>query len=125
MKTFNIPDNQTSFATKEVIAITGMTKDALRYYEHLDILGPIKRDKNNYRQYSKQNLERLQFVQIFRILGLDLSLLTKSELEISSSQKATELREYRETVRQEKVRMDEIEEFLTNKINYFDKLKKV
>lgn len=76
MRLFTIPAEQTAFSTKEVVAITGMTKDALRYYEQQQLIGPVPRNHNNYRQYSRQNLERLQFVATFRQLGLDLKLLS-------------------------------------------------
>lgn len=120
MKTFEIPD-QASFSTKEVTAITGMTKDALKYYEHLNIMGPIKRDHNNYRQYSQRNLERLRFVQIFQTLGMDLNLLTNTESEPTDQQKAADLREYRQNVRQQITRLESIDQFLTKKIDYFEK----
>lgn len=120
MKTFDIP-NQTYFSTKEVTTITGMTKDALRYYEHLNILGDIKRDNNNYRQYSQGNLERLRFVQIFQTLGMNLNLLSKNNFDVTDQQKATDLREYRQNVRQQIVRLKSIDQFLTKKIDYFEK----
>jgi len=120
LKTFDIPTGQDYFSTKEVTTITGMTKDALRYYEHLQILGEIKRNNNNYRQYSRRNLERLQFVRIFQTLGLDLSLLTQPDIELTNEKKATELRNYRQTVRQEINHLQDIDTFLTNKINYFE-----
>ena len=40
MNTFIIPDDLKNFSTKDVQTITGMTKDALRYYERLNLLGP-------------------------------------------------------------------------------------
>lgn len=46
---FQIPSEQSTFATKEVMEITGFTKEALRYYEKLAILGPIARNQANYR----------------------------------------------------------------------------
>lgn len=51
MRLFTIPAEQTAFSTKEVVVITGMTKDALRYYEQQQLIGPVPRNHNNYRQY--------------------------------------------------------------------------
>ncbi|GEO70391.1 MerR family transcriptional regulator [Levilactobacillus acidifarinae] len=122
IETFQIPTTQTSFATKEVTAITGMTKDALRYYERLGLLGAVPRDRNHYRQYSPQNLERLQFVQIFKRLGLDLNLLAGTDLNVTPARKAQDLRQYQQTVRQEMAHLTEIDAFLQRKIDYFDEL---
>ena len=66
---FQIPPKQKSFSTKEVMEITGFTKEALRYYEKLAILGPIARNQANYRQYNTANLQRLQMVKVFQYLG--------------------------------------------------------
>lgn len=122
MNTFIIPDDQKSFSTKDVQAITGMTKDALRYYERLNLLGPIVRNANNYRQYSKQNLERLQMVQIFRRLGLDLARLANTDVHDSPQKKIAELQDYQQTVPQEITRLTDMQNFLAQKIAYFQTL---
>ncbi|WP_251953705.1 MerR family transcriptional regulator [Levilactobacillus brevis] len=122
MNTFIIPDDQKSFSTKDVQAITGMTKDALRYYERLNLLGPIVRNANNYRQYSKQNLERLQMVQIFRRLGLDLARLANTDVHDSPQKKIAELQDYQQTVSQEITRLTDMQNFLAQKIAYFQTL---
>ncbi|WP_214464084.1 MerR family transcriptional regulator [Levilactobacillus brevis] len=122
MNTFIIPDDQKNFSTKDVQAITGMTKDALRYYERLNLLGPIVRNANNYRQYSKQNLERLQMVQIFRRLGLDLARLANTDVHDSPQKKIAELQDYQQTVSQEITRLTDMQNFLAQKIAYFQTL---
>lgn len=122
MNTFIIPDDQKNFSTKDVQAITGMTKDALRYYERLNLLGPIVRNANNYRQYSKQNLERLQMVQIFRRLGLDLARLANTDVHDSPQKKIAELQDYQQTVSQEITRLTGMQNFLAQKIAYFQTL---
>ncbi|MGP4115748.1 MerR family transcriptional regulator [Levilactobacillus zymae] len=104
------------------MAITKMTKDALRYYERLGILGTVPRNHNHYRQYSRQNLERLQFVQIFKQLGLDLNLLAGTNLNVTPVHKANDLRHYQQAVHQEQRRLADIDTFLQRKIDYFDDL---
>lgn len=122
MNTFIIPDDQKNFSTKDVQAITGMTKDALRYYERFNLLGPIVRNANNYRQYPKQNLERLQMVQIFRRLGLDLARLANTDVHDSPQKKIVELQDYQQTVSQEITRLTDMQNFLAQKIAYFQTL---
>ena len=119
MQPFTIPADQTAFSTKEVVAITKMTKDALRYYEQQQLIGPVPRDHNNYRQYSHQNLERLQFVATFRQLGLDLKLLSGDDRIPSREQRIKELRSYRTTVQELIAHLQATDQFLAHKIAYF------
>lgn len=120
MKFFEIPKTQTYFATKEVVAITGMTKDALRYYEKIGVLRNVQRDGNNYRRYSHDDLERLRFVRMFQYLGLDLNLLANDDGRMSMGAKIAELKKYQSKVHQEQAHLAEIDAFLTDKIDYFN-----
>ncbi|WP_236945229.1 MerR family DNA-binding transcriptional regulator [Lactiplantibacillus plantarum] len=65
MLTFKIPEQQHYFTTKEVTTITGMTKDALRYYEHLGILPDVQRNQYNYRQYSHKTWKHSKSLKYF------------------------------------------------------------
>lgn len=123
IETFEIPTNQTDFATKDVTKITGMTKDALRYYEKLGILKNIQRDQNNYRHYSRHDLERLRFVKIFQYLDLDLSLLAADNGQLTPADKIAELKNYQQKVHQEQDHLAQIDQFLSKKITYFESLK--
>lgn len=115
---FQIPSGQNTFSTKEVMKITGFTKEALRYYEKLAILGPIARNQTNYRQYDKANLQRLQMVKVFQYLGMDLSML-KDLSENDSLEKHLEvLRSYQRTVHEQMTQLKEIDRFIENKIDY-------
>lgn len=119
MRLFTIPAEQTAFSTKEVVVITGMTKDALRYYEQ-QLIGPVPRNHNNYRQYSCQNLERLQFVATFRQLGLDLKLLSGDGHIPNRAQRIQELSSYRATVKKQIAQLQATDQFLAHKIAYFE-----
>ncbi|WP_368252407.1 MerR family transcriptional regulator [Enterococcus sp. 2201sp1_2201st1_B8_2201SCRN_220225] len=115
---FQIPPKQKSFSTKEVMEITGFTKEALRYYEKLAILGPIARNQANYRQYNTANLQRLQMVKVFQYLAMDLSML-KDLSESDSLEKHLEvLRSYQRTVHEQMTQLQEIDHFIENKIDY-------
>ena len=114
--------NKRHLSTKEVVAITGMTKDALRYYEQQQLIGPVPRNHNNYRQYSRQNLERLQFVATFRQLGLDLKLLSGDGNIPNRAQRIQELSAYRATVKKQIAQLQATDQFLAHKIAYFELL---
>ncbi len=55
-----------------VAARTGMTPDALRYYDRLGLLTPATRTKAGYRLYDRAALDRLTFIRKARTLGLSL-----------------------------------------------------
>lgn len=120
MRLFTFPAEQTAFSTKEVVVITGMTKDALRYYEQQQLIGPVPHNHNNYRQYSRQNLERLQFVATFRQLGLDLKLLSGDGHIPNRAQRIQELSSYRATVKKQIAQLQATDQFLAHKIAYFE-----
>lgn len=100
-----------------------MTKDALRYYERIGVLKDIQRDQNNYRHYSKHDLERLRFVKIFQYLGLDLTLLADDDGQLTPDDKILELQGYQQKVHQEQAHLEQIDQFLSRKIKYFNSLK--
>ncbi|WP_262344661.1 MerR family transcriptional regulator [Lactiplantibacillus plantarum] len=118
--TFKIPEQQHYFTTKEVTAMTGMTKDALRYYEHLGILPDVQRNQYNYRQYSHKNLETLQLIKIFRDLDLDLSLLTPAHLALDGQAKVVAFKQYQQVIRDRIRHLEAIDQLLATKIDYFE-----
>ncbi|BCA85930.1 MerR family transcriptional regulator [Enterococcus saigonensis] len=115
---FQIPSGQNTFSTKEVMKITGFTKEALRYYEKLAILGPIARNQVNYRQYDTTNLQRLQMVKVFQYLGMDLSMLKDLSESDSLEKHLDVLRSYQRTVHEQMTQLKEIDRFIENKIDY-------
>lgn len=58
--------NQNFYTTKEIVEKTGFSKDTLRYYEKIGVISNISRDKNNYRQYTEQNLNWLLLVKYLK-----------------------------------------------------------
>jgi len=117
----NLPPNKTHFTTKEVIALTGVTKDALRYYEKIAILTDIPRDQNNYRQYSVDNLKQLQLILGFKKLGLDLSLLASLIDLTDNTQKLGILIACQKAVHDEMDRLKSIDGILTQQISRISK----
>lgn len=51
---------------------TGVSREAIRYYERIELLPEPARTGNGYRQYSESDVERLQFVR--RSRALDFSI---------------------------------------------------
>lgn len=56
----------------QVCNVTGLTKKAIEYYQHKEIVQP-KADENGYRDFSHNEVEILKKVSIMRSLGLSVS----------------------------------------------------
>ena len=46
---------------KEVAEKFTMTNDTLRYYEREGLIGPIAKGKNGIRNYTEEDIKRIQF----------------------------------------------------------------
>jgi Cd(II)/Pb(II)-responsive transcriptional regulator len=57
----------------ELAAATGVEPETIRYYEREALLAPPQRQANGYRNYGKQQLERLAFIRHCRALDIPLA----------------------------------------------------
>jgi DNA-binding transcriptional MerR regulator len=51
---------------------TGVSRETIRYYEHIGLLPKPTRAYNNYRLYTQTDVERLRFIQRARMLEFSL-----------------------------------------------------
>ena len=56
----------------EIAKELNITKRAMKYYEEQGLL-KVSKDSNGYRNYSKQDMETLRIVSIYRKLGISIS----------------------------------------------------
>jgi DNA-binding transcriptional MerR regulator len=68
---------QTNYTITETARMAGITVRTLRYYEKLQLLRPVSRDKNGHRIYGHIELIRLQQILLYRKLGLELESIKK------------------------------------------------
>ena len=61
----------------EVAKEFGLTTDTLRYYEREGLIGPISKGKNGIRNYTEEDIKRIQFVKCMRAAGLEISFLKR------------------------------------------------
>lgn len=54
---------------------TGLTADTLRYYERIGLISAVSRKSSGVRDYSAQNLKRIQFLKCMRSAGMPLETL--------------------------------------------------
>lgn len=61
------------FSVAEVGRRTGLTRKALRHYEHLGLVEPVARTEAGYRLYDDEALRRIELVNRAKVLGLSLA----------------------------------------------------
>ncbi|MEX2272607.1 MAG: heavy metal-responsive transcriptional regulator [Vicinamibacterales bacterium] len=61
-----------TFHIGELAARSGLTADAVRYYERLGLLPPAQRTAGGFRIYAEPALARLRFIRQAQTLGLSL-----------------------------------------------------
>ncbi|MDD3224622.1 MAG: MerR family transcriptional regulator [Clostridium sp.] len=51
---------------------TGLTKKAIKYYEGVGLINPSKQCENNYREYSEDDIVRLNLIGALRVLDIPI-----------------------------------------------------
>lgn len=57
---------------KEVEQLTGMKKANIRYYEDAGLLKPERDESNNYRVYTREDIDLLRKIKFLRTLGVSI-----------------------------------------------------
>ena len=57
---------------KEVESRVGMRRSNIRYYEKEGLLDLTRRDENNYREYTEEDIEQLLRIKVLRILEVSM-----------------------------------------------------
>lgn len=65
-------DYKKYYKTSEVARLFNVTIDALRYYEKIELLHPIRDLQNNYRYYTADDIRNMSFIK--ELLSLNFSL---------------------------------------------------
>lgn len=67
-----VPLEKTEFQIGEVATRTGVSIDALRYYERLKVLPRARRSSGGFRLFTGEHIERVQFIKQAQELGFSL-----------------------------------------------------
>ncbi|MCG7338936.1 MerR family transcriptional regulator [Staphylococcus sp. ACRSN] len=103
------------FSTKEVIELTGFSKDTLRYYEKIGIISNVIRNRNNYRQYTEENINWLILVQYLKKLNISTNEIAKfPNLTIEESK--IYIKNYQQEIRNKIKELNDIDDKLTVKL---------
>lgn len=97
----------------EIVEEVGMTKRAIKYYEEKGLL-KVEKGSNGYRDYSKQDVEILKRISLYRKLGIGIKDIQKL---LQGEDKGILQRIYEEKVNEKMLREEEIKalrEFIQN-----------
>ena len=56
---------------------TGFQVETLRFYEKQGLLAPVSRTESGYREYDKESLKQLQFIQQAKSVGFSLNEISE------------------------------------------------
>ena len=110
----------------EVAKEFGLTTDTLRYYEREGLIGPIAKGKNGIRNYTEEDIKRIQFVKCMRAAGLEISFLKRyiklfEEGDKTVKERRKILVEQRKILKEKLDAMQEAYNRLNYKIDLYDK----
>ena len=78
---------------KEAEALTGISRQNIRYYEKMGLLNPKRDAGNGYRKYDEEDIERLKAILLFRKLDMPLEEIHKlldCEIDLQQEKKKLE-----------------------------------
>lgn len=110
-----------TFSTKQVIQLTGLSKDTLRFYEKMGVIDHINRDKNGYRQYSQDDIDWLIIVNMMKKIKVPIKEFIGQQAS-PMIERVNFLRKYQNGIKSQISELQEIDTFLDNKINYLSNL---
>ena len=110
----------------EVAKEFGLTTDTLRYYEREGLIGPISKGKNGIRNYTEEDIKRIQFVKCMRAAGLEINFLKRyiqlfEEGDKTVKERRKILVEQRKILKEKLDAMQEAYNRLNYKIDLYDK----
>ena len=108
----------------ELASRSGLTPDALRYYEKLGIIAAAPRTTGGFRVYTVQVLERLRFIKQAQLHGLTLAEI-RELLRLDHRHGANQCREVRALLQRKladlDVRLNELQKFRRTLDEYLER----
>ncbi|HEX9804225.1 MAG TPA: MerR family transcriptional regulator [Candidatus Dojkabacteria bacterium] len=95
------------YTVKQLADLAGVTERTLRHYDEIDILNPQRNEENNYRNYSHDDLLKLQQILFFREIGFDLEKI-KEILGDKNFDLAAALENHKKFLQSEQKRMKQL-----------------
>ncbi len=100
----------------EAAALTRLSKRTLHHYDEIGLVRPKRQDGNEYRDYTEDDLNRLEQIMLYREMGFSLAeirdlLMTKTEDQMAMMEK------HHAVLVAKRARMDRILKLIENKMN--------
>lgn len=119
--------NSVSTSAKEAAKITGLSTATLRYYEKENLLPPIKRNEQGYRDYSDADIEWINMIQCLRSANVPIQSIKKYiALLLQGSETLVErlsvVKEYRESLINELECIRVALKLANSKIGFYEEL---
>ena len=61
-----------TYSIGELVKELNINKETIRYYERIGLISETTRDKNGYRIYTKEDMEKIKFILIVKNFGFSL-----------------------------------------------------
>jgi len=110
------------YSTQKATEITGLSKYTLRYYEKIGVIQNIARDTNNYRKYSKKDIDWLILVKYLRGIGIETIKFIGAQ-QTSFSERREYLEKYQIKIENEIKKLHRIKELVSQKIIFLKNIK--
>ncbi|MGO4546305.1 MerR family transcriptional regulator [Paenibacillus sp. 2TAB23] len=110
------------FTMKEMLVQCEISEDALRYYEKIGLLPPVKRKQNGHRLYSLKDKEMLLSIKCFKKIGMTLEeikpflQLQNAEENTISVQMSLQLQHYQKRIVQQQRQLQQIWDMIETKL---------
>ena len=109
---------------KEVSSMTGLSQDTLRYYEKEGLLAPVGKNASGIREYTEEDLRRVNFVKCMRAADVGVEVLKEFiglyyEGEHTKPRRLEILMEQREQLCMKLTKMQEALQILDKKIGVY------
>lgn len=111
-----------SFTMKEILEQCDMSVDAVRYYEKIGLLPPVKRKQNGHRSYSPADKKILMAIKCFKKAGMTLEeikhflWLQNNEAHEMSEEMYRELRGYQNKIEEQQQQLQLMWEYIDAKL---------
>ena len=113
------------YSMKEVVNLTGLTYDTLKYYCNEGLIPNVKRDKNNYRIFNDNDINWIKSLNCLKKCGMSitemkeyLSLCLEGEKSIPKRKELLRIKQ--EELEKKKQEIIDSIEFINWKQNFYD-----
>ncbi|MEP0519007.1 MAG: MerR family transcriptional regulator [Hyphomicrobiales bacterium] len=112
----------------EAATLCGLSPDTIRYYEKSDMLPPIARGADGYRQYTQENVNWLTILYWLRQTGMSMKVMQRYAVLVHAGDQTVAerieiLEKHGIKLKERREELDRCEELLARKLNAYSTIK--